>query len=131
MITLEQYYMGRDKEYPPTEAMEGNALNLLGAIAKLEARIAKMPLKLSGFVFELSSGYRPGKYNKAAGGSGKSAHLTCEAIDLKDPTGWLAHFLTINSKLLEELGLYMEHPSRTKGWVHLQTRKTRNRIFYP
>ena len=81
----------------------------------------------------VSSGYRPSVYNKAAGGASNSSHMTCEAVDLRDTDGKLGRFITENPWLLTQADLYMEDTSRTKTWVHLQTRPTKsgNRIFMP
>lgn len=120
------YLMGRDKEYPTTEELEVSIARLLHRVNSL---LRNLPTELQ--VTGLTSGYRPGKYNEAAGGSPRSAHLTCEACDLGDPTGKVAAFLLANQTKLQVAGLYMEHPSRTKGWVHLQTRKTTQQVFLP
>lgn len=116
--------MGRDTEYPPSTQQLGNLVKLLAALNKFRSAYAR-PMNVT-------SGYRPGRYNKAAGGARKSAHLTLEACDFADPTGGLAAFCIQNLKLLEECGLWMESPTKTKGWVHLQTRPVPGkRIFLP
>lgn len=124
MITREEVLMGRDKEYPLTPELETNLSRLLTALNKFRAAYGKPML--------VTSGYRPGKYNKAAGGAKKSAHLTLEACDFSDPEGKLASFCIQNLKLLAECGLWMESPAKTKGWVHLQIRSVPGvRIFEP
>lgn len=79
----------------------------------------------------ITSGYRPGRYNTAAGGARNSAHLTCEAVDIADADGSLKKYLLKNLDLLEKAGLWMEHPDRTPSWCHLQTRAVKNRVFNP
>jgi hypothetical protein len=82
----------------------------------------------------LASGWRPDRYNHLIPNSAKkSRHITCEAVDLRDPDGFLAAFAKRRIDLLEELGLYMEDPRYTPKWVHLQTRAvpSGNRIFIP
>lgn len=125
MITLREYLMGRDATSPLTTELALNAASLLASVNFIRAKYDKVLL--------VSSGYRPGALNTAAKGAAKSPHLTCEAIDLSDPNGTLAKWLMANLKLLEQVGLYMEAPSHTPGWVHLQTRrpKSGNRIFLP
>jgi len=123
MISREEVLMGRDKEFPLTPEQEKNLANLLTALNKLRAAYGK-PMRIT-------SGYRPGKYNVAAGGAKKSSHLTCEACDFADPDGKLDAWCLINLPLLEECGLYLEHPMNTVGWCHLQTRPTKNRVFVP
>lgn len=120
-ITRAEVLMGRDTEFPLDDTKEINLSLLLISVNKLR--------DLYGKPMYVSSGYRPGHYNKSAGGSPKSAHLTCEAVDFKDEDGKLKQFCT--KKILEECGLYIEHPDNTPTWCHLQTRTTKNRIFKP
>ena len=123
MINLETYLMGRDKMYPLDGVKLGNAIKLLEKVSALFSELNEVP--------HLTSGYRPGHWNKAAGGSERSAHLSCEAIDLADTFNKIKPRITV--ELLEKHDLYMEDPSKTKTWIHLQTRKTRSgrRIFLP
>jgi len=121
MITRVEILMGRDKDYPLTPTLSINLSKLMEAVNKLRT--------LYGKPMYVSSGYRPGKYNAAAGGSKNSAHITCEAVDFKDIDGKLKEFCT--EGVLEHCGLYMEDPSKTKTWCHLQIRPTKNRIFIP
>jgi len=123
MITREEILMKRDAEYPLSKELESNLVRLLEKLNKFRAAYGK-PM----FV---SSGYRPGKYNKSAGGAKNSCHLTCEACDFKDSDGKLKQFIKDNPKVLEECDLYQEHPDSTPTWVHLQTRPTKNRVFKP
>lgn len=122
-ITVDEVLMGRDKAYPLNIRKWKNLCKLLVAINHLRNEYGK-PMYVS-------SGYRPGKYNTLAGGSQRSSHLTCQAVDFKDPDRQLTDFCLNNVHLLEKYGIYMEHPDYTIGWVHLQVRPTRNRIFNP
>ena len=67
---------------------------------------------------------------KAPGGS---AHLAGLAADIYDRDGQLSLWLLDRLNLLEKLGLYMESPERTRGWVHLQFRSplSGRRVFQP
>ncbi|MEM4379215.1 MAG: D-Ala-D-Ala carboxypeptidase family metallohydrolase [Thermoplasmatales archaeon] len=103
--------MGRDKEYPLTEQMQNNLDKLHKALNKLGAAYGKLP--------PVSSGYRPGKYNMAAGGAKNSGHLICKACDFKDGDGAFDKWCSENQKILEGCGLWQEHPDNTKGWCHL------------
>ena len=65
-----------------------------------------------------------------------SRHLHGDATDFLDKDKKLAAFCVQESKpggLLERLGLYMEEPSMTVGWVHLQSHPpaSGSRIFQP
>lgn len=121
MITREEILMGRDTQYPLSNE---HALNLRVLLARLNYLRTDW-----GRPMVVSSGYRPGHYNKLAGGATKSTHLSCEAVDIRDPKGELAAWLT--PERLVHYGLYMENPSYTKGWVHLDIRVRNNRIFNP
>lgn len=62
-----------------------------------------------------------------------SQHLLGKAADLADRDGSLTAFCVANLALLERAQLWMEDPSRTRGWVHLQTSPPTSgrRIFLP
>lgn len=121
MITKKDVLMGRDVEFPLTEELSNNLTTLVYKINALEA--------ICPFKFKISSGYRPGRYNKAAGGASKSSHLSCEAVDLIDRNGAIKLWCVKNIAKLSEIGLYMEDPARTPTWCHLQTRKTKGNPF--
>ncbi len=70
-ITLGNYLMGRQKEYPVSADLLANATNLIARVNRI--------LRMYGKSGVVSSGYRPGKYNQLAGGSVGSAHITCQA----------------------------------------------------
>lgn len=122
-ISPQEILQGREVEYPLSPELRSNLDKLLVAVNKLRAYYGK-PL----FV---SSGYRPGKYNVKAGGSSKSSHLSCEAVDFHDVSRELTKFLISRLDVLEDCGLYMESPDATPTWVHVQIRPTVNRIFKP
>ena len=127
IITMEDYYMGRDVEYASelTADMHKNATN---TVDRVNALLQELGITEKS----VNSGWRPTKINKKVGGGKKSAHLTCEAIDLEDKDRTLTTILSKRLDLLEKYGLWMENPSYTKSWCHLQTRPARSgRIFRP
>lgn len=123
MITIKELLMGREKEYPLSAEVSDNLMKLLKAVSIVRDAYAK-PMTVT-------SGYRPGHYNKAAHGAANSAHLTCEAVDFADVDGKLGAWCESNLAVLAKAGLYMENKAQTPTWVHLQTRKpaSGNRIF--
>lgn len=130
MISRVEVLKGRDRDYPLTPELEANLDKLLVAVNKVRQAWGKSLI--------VTSGYRPGHYNKSARGAKKSAHMTCEAIDFADGDGSFGKWCLNNLKLLEECGLYMESPIYTheppaKRWVHLQIRRpaSGNRVFIP
>jgi uncharacterized protein YcbK (DUF882 family) len=126
MILLADYLMGRDKQYPVNEQQLRNACDLL-------VRVNSFLLRIGYFGKTCTSGYRPGHFNKKAGGAARSGHLVCSAIDIEDTDLKLAAEVLRNMDLLEEYGLYLENVSYTKGWVHLQSYApaSGNRVFIP
>ena len=128
MITLADYYMGRDAKYPDalTPEIEANALELLARVNLL--------LESFGETRKVNSGWRPPEVNaKTAGAALKSKHMTGQAIDLEDADGDLDEWCLDNTSELERLQLWHEHPAATKNWAHLQSVPPRSgkRCFYP
>lgn len=128
MILLDQYWMGRDEEYPDdlTDEVRDNAGLLLERVNRLlESAAAKdvnpaIDATTGTFV---ASGWRPRTVNDSTRNSGKnSRHIVGLAIDLRDtvPERPLARWCLRNLDLLEEIGLWMEDPQWTPTWVHLQ-----------
>lgn len=129
-IVLADYWMGRDKKYPPGLLIESKAQDLL---RRVNALIAKVPSDVVGDIV-VTSGYRPPAINRTTPGAAlKSLHMTGQAIDLLDADGLLDDWCMDNLKQLELGGLWLEHPAATKGWCHLQSQPPRSgkRVFYP
>lgn len=80
-----------------------------------------------------TSGYRGPEHNREIGGSPTSRHLKGVAVDILDRDGDFAAFVMTNHRLLEQIGLWVEDPHYTEGWVHLQSVPPRsgNRVFTP
>lgn len=129
-LTRDDILQGRDKDFPLTPAMEENLKVLLERVNLLEEAY---PAE-SGYRFKVNSGYRPPPINKAVGGAKRSAHLTCEAVDLADPDRKLAKWCSENLDILEYIGLCMEAHTATIGWLHVDTRerydKNGKRVYY-
>lgn len=132
MITLKEYLMDRDKEFPLDILQARNAADLLSRINYLFGR-----LNISARV---SSGYRPAAINKTIGGAKLSTHTVCAGIDIEDVHGKIGILLSRRPELLAECGLWMEHPNYTVKnkedgskvfWVHLDIKERKNRIFIP
>ena len=127
-LKLRDYYMGRDKLYRNelTRELRSNARNIVQRINRL--------LRRAGITATVSSGWRPVAVNAAVPGAAPgSRHITCMAIDLNDRDGTLDAWCMANLAVLEELGLWLEHPVATPGWCHLQTCPPRSgkRVFEP
>jgi uncharacterized protein YcbK (DUF882 family) len=123
MISVNEYLMNRDKEFPLDMLQARNMAELLSRVNYLFGK-----LDLHAIV---SSGYRPASINKKIGGAKMSTHTVCAGIDLSDPDGRLANAMKNNQQLLKELGLCLENPEHTKGWIHLDIKKRTSTIFNP
>lgn len=125
MITRDEILMGRDKNAPLTEDMEGNLTMLLDALNRFRASYGKPMI--------VTSGYRPPAINAAVGGARKSNHMLCLAADFRDTDGSLDAYCMKNIDLLEACGLWIEDPKSTPGWCHMQAVPPRSgaRVFKP
>jgi len=128
MITLAQYYMGRDQVYGEllTRPLQQNALETVEKVNQL--------LLAFGENRKVNSGWRPPAVNTNTPGAAlRSKHMTCQACDLEDIEGDLDEWCMDHLEVLSGIGLWMEHPASTKGWCHVQTVPPRSgkRVFYP
>lgn len=137
-ITIEDYWMGRDKDYPAecTDEIRKNAETTVSLVNLLLFHAVKdgIVLVASNKRSLVSSGWRPAAINAATPRAAKkSNHMLGLACDISDQTGSLDRWCMTNLKKLEEIGLWMEHPSATPKWCHLQTvpPKSGRRVFTP
>lgn len=127
---MSEFWMGRQEQYPLDDDQVSNSSELIPLINELLIEFYKAHPNVPRR--SVTSGYRPSAINaKVKGASKKSAHMSCQAIDLWDRDRLLGVWCKKNVHLLERLGLYLEDPAYTPTWTHLQTRPTRNRIFKP
>lgn len=123
MITIDDYYKGRDKQYADelTPDIESNALITVDRINQLlDAFYAANP---TAAVRTVNSGWRPEAINASVHGAAThSKHMTGQACDLSDDDGQLDAWLQTDSgqAALERIGLWMESPSSTPRWSHCQ-----------
>lgn len=123
-VSYEELLMQRHWEYPVSEL---DAVNMARVWHRINLLLTKYPKKLAEPL--VSSGYRPGHYNTRAGGAAKSSHLTCEAVDIRDPDGALDKWIDANPQVLVEADLWREDPAATSSWCHLDIRPRKNRTF--
>lgn len=141
MITVADYFMGRREQYPTAlnPDIEREAFRTVDLANKLlvQAQTYGVHVPINPKTgSQVSSGWRPPAFNATvAGAAVNSKHMTGKAIDLYDPEGDLDDWLMTGEGLaaLTALGLWLEHPSATKGWAHVQTVPpgSRRRVFYP
>lgn len=140
MITLEDYFMGRDKTYASelTDAIRANAEETVKRVNLLLTEAAKHGVEASIDSIThtiVGSGWRPAGVNSATANAAKaSTHLTSEACDIRD-TGkrplatWACS--AEGRKALETIGLWCERPQWTPTWLHVQTRPSKSGLrFY-
>lgn len=125
-ISVMQYLMGRAKleDLPPEHVTNINIL-----IPKINELLERYNRPVP-----MNSGYRTVEDQKRINPKAmKSKHMEGAAIDLGDRDHNLRYFILNNVKILEELDLYMEDPSHTATWIHLQIipPKSKRRIFIP
>jgi uncharacterized protein YcbK (DUF882 family) len=123
MITYQEILMGRDKDHPLSREQIYNLFDLLPRLNFLRFHY--------GHPLTVSSGYRPLHINRQEGGAIRSAHLICQAVDFADQDGKFARWCLDNMDKVRGVGLYLEDPSYSIGWVHLQSRPTHNNPFIP
>lgn len=125
LISIEEVLMGRDKKFPLNRELETNLGKLLVSLNQFR--------EIYGKPMRVSSGYRPGPFNASAGGAKKSNHMLCLACDFIDLESSLDNYCVANQDILEQCGLYLEHPKWTSNWCHLQCVKPASgkRIFVP
>jgi hypothetical protein len=128
--------MGRDKTYAAalTPEIQKNAADLLTRVNFLMAVFYTS--NQNAHSRRVNSGWRPPALNaKVPGAAATSRHMTGEAIDIGDDDGALdAWLMTIaGQKALVDARLWMEHPSSTPRWCHVQSQPPRSgrRVFYP
>lgn len=137
-ITLDEFWMDRE-DAAVTDEMRANAKVTVDRVNLLLERAAASGVaptqSTTGFGC-CDSGYRPEAINAATPGAAKNSnHKICKAVDVSDDDGDLDDWLMSQEgqKAMEEIGLWHEHPSSTKGWAHLQTVAPRSgrRTYYP
>lgn len=120
-ITIEDYLMGRDKDYPGEWTFElvDHATDLLQKVNTLLSMFyAERPAAASR---KVNSGWRPAAINAGTPGAAKkSKHMTGNAVDLSDSDEELDEWCESSLDKLKQCGLYMESPTKTPKWCHLQ-----------
>lgn len=139
MITLKQFWMGRDATHASelTDEIRANANVTVERVNKLLAIAA------TDGVFpavkddsEVASGWRPLSVNDktANAAKGTSNHIVGKACDVRDTKARdLARWCLRNLRVLEDLGLWAENPRWTPTWVHVQTvpPHSERRVYVP
>ena len=136
MITLHDFYMGRDLTYGK-ELTEQIAKNAEDTVFKVNRLLGQFYAANPGAKERtVSSGWRPAAINaNTKGAAKKSNHMVGNACDLHDEDGRLDMWCMspAGQKAMADICLWLEHPSATPGWCHVQRVPpgSGNRVFYP
>lgn len=136
-LRLADYWMGRNETHADdlTAEIVRNATHLLRRVNNLLVLMHDIqiePHSITGT--PIASGWRPPDINAGTKGAApRSRHMSGNAVDLYDPEAEIDAWCMEHLDFLAEAGLWLEHPSATKGWCHLQQvpPKSGRRVFYP
>lgn len=135
MITVEQYLEQWKVHYSHVRVDVAKELtDEMRRDAQTTVDCANQLLADFGEEREITSGWRPVAVNRVVPGAAlRSKHSECRAVDIADPDGDLDEWCLDNANVLAQIGLWLEHPSATKGWCHVQIvpPKSGRRVFYP
>ena len=136
------------KNFTLAELTKSNTAKRLGisntpdkeGIHKLRLLVTNIlqPLRNAVGQLRISSGYRSESLNKAIGGSNKSQHTKCEAVDLQFVkrgkmdnmrifNAIINHAIEFDQLILEFGGATADKDSDNPDWVHLSWKVTENR----
>ncbi len=125
-ISVEQYLMNRTTMDKLSDEQVRNLNTLIPKINELLERYNR-PVTMN-------SGYRsPEDQMRINPKAPHSKHIECAAIDIGDKDHNFRYWTLMHLNYLIELGLFMEDPSHTPTWIHLQCipPKSGKQIFIP
>src|SRR4029079_9748555 len=100
MITLADYFMGRDQRYG-AELTEELRVNAGHVVAR-----ANLLLSRAGLERRVTSGWRAAEINSTLENDAKDRrHIVCLAVDIEDGDGALDAWCMANPRALEDIGL--------------------------
>jgi len=134
-ITLAEYFAGHKDHAAITPEIRSRAAMLLQHVNAFLLELCddgQCDHDINPITGSMISGIRNGGWRppECPEGAPKSSHKTGQGIDIYDADGDLDN--ACNDTLLAKHGLYREHPSQTRSWLHLTTRAPRSgrRTFY-
>jgi hypothetical protein len=133
MITIEQYWMGRDSTHADelTDEIRANGADTVSRVnGVLTEFFADTGIDMS----VVASGWRPKAINEHTSNSGAtSKHIIGLACDIRDTDNRdFARWCCTHGSVLGEFGLYMERADYTPSWVHLGAApKSLKRYYIP
>lgn len=134
MISLKEILKGADFNKQPEE-VKSNLLELLEKINKVRTAYGKSMIITSGLrtMEDHLRIYKEKGITDTKKIPMASRHLIGAAVDIADSKKELQKWCLENVKLLEEIGLWMEHFDHTPTWTHFQIKSPRSgaRFFKP
>ena len=138
MLNFDIFFEDYDLMQIPQEHLV-NAQHLIRSINKMLLLVSQLKFAYNDLQVGFGSLTQDQKYRlpNSTVGAAKSAHKEGMAIDIPDCYVFrfsdftLKEVLQKNESILEECGLYLEHPDYTPNHTHLQTRPTSRRVFIP
>lgn len=130
------FWMGRDKTYS-CDLTDEICTNAAETVRRANLLLARFYVaRPTAHKRVVNSGWRPPQVNARTERAAKlSNHMLAKAIDISDDDGQLDAWLmtTDGQAALAEIGLWMEHPSATPRWAHVQIvpPKSGRRVFLP
>jgi hypothetical protein len=138
MITYEQYVgkWGESKDLTPERVLniQDNLLpkaeGLWVYLTLNGVNFPTNPATHSQVSGQTYGGFRP---QDCPQGAPRSSHKEGLAVDIYDPLNQIDNYLLAHPELLEEFGIYIEHPNSTPKWSHWSARPplSKRHIFHP
>jgi hypothetical protein len=132
MITQDQYFLGREHSIEQSQ----NAITMLGRVNPILRRYESSTgriLPISPKTNSQISGTTNGGFRlpDCTEGAPNSSHKQARGVDVYDPDNAIDDWLT--DTILEQFGLFREHPDSTPTWCHLTDRApaSGHRTFKP
>lgn len=116
--------------YPEDEPIRSNLVELFDRAMQLQKEYGKDLFVTSGLRSQAQQDYL---IEIKKSNAKKSNHLVGAAVDFLDHDGELAKWAMDNLDVLERIGLWLESPKHTVGWLHVQIfpPKSKKRVFIP
>lgn len=118
------------REYPMNPSMAKNLQILFDRVMELQDALEKD--------LQITSGLRSDEQQMELIQQGKSnavhsKHCAGAAADILDEDGSIGKWAMENLESIARMGLWIEHPDYTKGWLHVQIMapKSGKRVFIP
>lgn len=127
IITLEQYANDKINHRDFNDECRNNAIEWVGRSNLLLTKIKDDGIKLipdpdTGCMISGNKNGNGGfRLQSCPEGAPGSTHKKGKGGDISDPLGMIDIWCIYNEKVLEKIGIWLEHPLKTPGWSHWQS----------